>query len=171
MSSVVTDFRHSSPEGYFITTGSGTIGYYISTAASGSGGSFVPPVMTPLVTTSSAQPGTFLAAAAGVILRDLGKTITVGGLATSANTATAAGTAGVPTRVFRKVQVINHPAGVVGSAANVANGVGGLGVDNTNTGMYQSFYIELPTLGRGGHTGNIIGQPVAYIPALPGLYV
>ena len=165
MSSAVSDFKHASQDGYFLTTQAGVTGYYISTAASGSGGSYVPPVMTPL---AGGVEATRLALA-GVILRDLGKTVTVGGIANAANSATVAGTVGVPTRIFRKVQMLNGPNTTV--ASNVGNGVTGIATDASTSGMYQSFYVELPTLGDSGGNSNNLGSYLAYIPALPGLYV
>jgi len=171
MSSAVSDFKHAAQDGYFITTGAaGTsnsvVGYYLSTAGSGAGGSFVQPVMTPL----SGGVATALALA-GTVLRDMGKTVTVGGIANSASAGSTAGTVGVPTRVFRKVQLINTPSRVVGDAANVANGVGGVASDAATGNIYQTFYLELPTLGRSGGLTNLLGQAFVYIPALPGLYV
>ena len=171
MSSAVSDFKHSAQEGYFITTGASAtsnsvVGYYISTAGSGAGGSYVQPVVTAL----SGGVATQLALA-GTVLRDMGKTVTVGGIANSASASTTAGTTGVPTRVFRKVQIINAPSRVVGDAANVANGVGGVATDAATGNMYQTFYIELPTLGRSGGLTNLLGQALVYVPALPGLYV
>lgn len=168
MSSVSCEFKHAAQDGYFLTTTTGVVGYYISTAGSGSGGSYVQPVMTPLV---GGVEATRLALQ-GVVLRDLGKTVTVGGISATANTASTnvTGTVGVPTRVFRKVQIINGP-GTVGVATNVANGVTGSATDATTAGMYQSIYIELPTLGRSGAGGNTLAQQVVYVPALPGLYV
>ena len=169
MTSVVSDFKQS--HGYFITTGTGCVGYYQSAAASGSGGSFVGPTMTPL--TSSTLLSTQLALA-GTILRDMGKTVLVGGIGAAAAATTSAGTTGVPTRVFRKVQLLNtarNVASVLG-AANVANGVDGSSAENaTNGNMFFTFYVELPTLGRSGHTGNTVAQPLAYVNSLPGLYV
>jgi len=166
MSSAVSEFKHSAQDGYFITTNTNVVGYYLSTAGSGAGGSFVQPVMTPLSGGVAS-----LINATGVVLRDLGKTVTVGGLANGAASASTAGTTGVPTRIFRKVQLMNLPARVVGDAANVANGVGGVATDAATGNMFQSFYIELPTLGRAGGSSNTLGQNVVYIPALPGLYV
>jgi hypothetical protein len=110
-------------------------------------------------------------ALSGSILRDLGKTVLVGGIANGAASASTAGTVGVPTRVFRKVQLLNAPATVVGQALNVGNGVGGIATDAATAGMYQTFYIELPTLGRSGGSTNLLGGQFAYINSLPGLYV
>jgi len=169
MSSVVTDFKQS--HGYFITTGTGCVGYYQSAAGSGAGGSFVQPVMTPL--TASQLLSTQLALAV-TILRDMGKTVLVGGIANSAGSGSTAGTTGVPTRVFRKVQLLNTSRQVASTAgaANVANGVDGSSAENaTNGNMYFTFYVELPTLGRSGHTSNTVAQPLAYVNSLPGLYV
>ena len=169
MSSAVSDFKHAAQDGYFLTTATGVTGYYISTAASGAGGSYVQPVLTPL----AAGAEVTRLALAGVILRDLGKTVTTGGLSAAVNSATNSVTAtpGVPTRVFRKVQMINGPNSS-GVASNVGNGVTGIATDATTSGMYQSFYIELPTLGdSGGSSENRLGSQLAYIPALPGLYV
>ena len=168
MSSVVTDFKQS--HGYFITTAINCVGYYISAYGSGAGGSFVQPVMTPL----SAGPLVTQLALAGTILRDMGKTVLVGGLANGAASASTAGTTGVPTRVFRKVQLLNTARGVASAlgAANIANGVDGSIVENaTNGNMFDTFYVELPTLGRSGGSSNTLGQPLAYVNSLPGLYV
>lgn len=169
MSSVLTDgFKQS--HGYFITTAINCVGYYQSAAGSGAGGSFVQPVMAPL----SAGPLVTQLALAGTILRDMGKTVLVGGLANAAASGSTAGTVGVPTRVFRKVQLLNTTRNVASllGAANIANGVDGSIVESAALGnMYDTFYVELPTLGRSGHTGNTVAQPLAYVNSLPGLYV
>lgn len=168
MTSIVSDFKQS--HGYFITTAVGCVGYVMTTLPSGSGGSFGGAVMSALTGTEIVTP----LALAGTILRDMGKTVTVGGIANTANTVTSAGTVGVPTRVFRKVQLLNTTRAVASAsgAANAPNGVAGPAADNsTVAGMYDTFYVELPTLGRSGHTGNTIGQPLAYVNSLPGLYV
>ena len=162
----MSEFKHAGQDGYFITTSTSVVGYYLSTAGSGAGGSYVQPVMTPLSGGVAS-----LINVTGVILRDLGKTVTVGGLANAAAAASTGGTTGVPTRVFRKVQLINSPARVVSDAANLANGVGGVATDAATGNMFQSFYIELPTLGRSGGASNTVGLNVVFVPALPGLYV
>jgi len=151
MTSVSVDFKQT--HGYFLVTGAVGVTYDIA-AGSGSGGSFLPGAATVNGTTLSA----------GQVLRDMGKTVLVGGLATAAGNASAAGTTGVPARVFRKVQLLNSPAGVVGTATNVGNGVGG-------AATYQTFYIELPTLGRSGGSTNLLGGLFTYVSGLPGLYV
>jgi hypothetical protein len=165
MSSVVSDFKQS--HGYFITTTTGCVGYYQSVAPSGAGGSYVGPTMAQL----SAGVSVTALALSGTILRDLGKTVLVGGIGAAAGATSAAGTTGVPTRVFRKVQLLNAPATVVGQTLNVANGVGGNAADAAIAGMFNTFYIELPTLGRSGGSTNLLGGQFAYINSLPGLYV
>lgn len=164
MTSLQTQPKQS--QGYFITMTTGCVGYYISTPGSGSGGAYVQPVMTPL----AAGAVVTALAVQGTVLRDLGKTVTVGGIGAAAAAATTAGTAGVPTRVFRKVQLINAPTRVVGDASNVANGVGGSSADANTSGAYQTLYIELPTLGRSGGSTNILGGLFTYVNGLPGLY-
>ena len=107
--------------------------------------------------------------AAGQVLRDMGKTVLVGGIGAAATNATgattSAGTAGVPSRVFRKVQLLNS-VGAVTLAGNAPNGVSG------NSTTYFTFYIELPTLGRSGSSANnALGGQFTYVSGLPGLYV
>jgi hypothetical protein len=77
----------------------------------------------------------------------------------------AAGTTGVPTRVFRKVQLINTER-ATSLAGNAPNGVSGA------SPTYFTFYIELPTLGRGGSPAeNHLAGLFTYVSGLPGLYV
>ena len=154
MTSLQTDAKQS--HGYFLVLATIT-NTYTAAADTGAGGSWAPGAM--------ALSGVGLTA--GQVLRDMGKTVLVGGLANAvgASSASSAGTTGVPTRVFRKVQLLNSPAGVVTDAANLANGVGG-------GATYQVLYIELPTLGRGGsYTSNALGGLYTYVSGLPGLYV
>jgi hypothetical protein len=154
MTSLTTGFKQSG--GYFLVVGAVGVTYDIA-AGSGAGGSFLPGA----ATVRTAAGATL---SAGQILRDMGKTVLVGGLANAAGAVSSAGTVGVPTRVFRKVQLINT-AGAVTLAGNAPNGVSG---DSTT---YQTFYIELPTLGRGGGSTNLLGGLFVYVNGLPGLYV
>jgi hypothetical protein len=154
MTSITSATKQS--QGYFLVLSGTNMKGYTYAGGSGAGGSFVPGAMTDATLTFTA----------GEVLRDMGKTVLVGGIGASAGSSTAAGTAGVPTRVFRKIQRLNTIT-LTGDANNVANGVGG-----TVTNNYQSYYIELPTLGRSGlGNSNALGASVVYINGLPGLYV
>jgi hypothetical protein len=157
MSSVLTEgFKQS--HGYFLVIATTGVASYDIAAGSGAGGSFLPGAAT---TPAAGVP----AIAAGQILRDMGKTVLVGGIANTAGAASSAGTVGVPLRVFRKVQLLNS-AGANGLAANAPNGVSG------NATSYFTFYIELPTLGRSGSSANnALGGQFTYVNSLPGLYV
>lgn len=161
MTSLQTSMKQS--HGYFLVTG--VVGVtYVNAASSGAGGSWAPGAMT-------VNAGAGATLSAGQVLRDMGKTVFVGGLASAAgagsDSTAAAGNVGVPQRVFRKVQLLNATgANVVSSGSNlgnIGNGVGGA--------SYNVFYIELPTLGRGGGSTNNIGGLFTYVPGLPGLYV
>jgi len=156
MTSVWADFKQS--HGYFLVLSAVGVTYDIA-AGSGAGGSF-----TAGAATVRTAAGATLSA--GQLLRDMGKTVLVGGLQAAAGgtSASATASAGVPARVFRKVQLINT-AGAVTLAANAPNGVSG---DSTT---YQTFYIELPTLGRSGGSTNLLGGLFTYVNGLPGLYV
>ena len=163
MTSLQTHMKQS--KGYFLTVSTGVVGYTYS-APSGAGGSWVPGVMTPL----AAGVSVTALALAGTVLRDMGKSVFVGGLVTGPGAETVAGTTGVPTRVFRKVQLLNA-AGSNTLAGNAPNGVTGASADATIANAYNTFYIELPTLGRGGGASNVVGGLFTYVPNLPGLYV
>jgi hypothetical protein len=150
MTSLTTGFKQSN--GYFMTTATSVQAYDIA-AGSGAGGSF----------TAGAVTTNAISIPQGAVLRDMGKTVLVGSLASTAETGSEQGTVGVPGRVFRKVQYINSAG--TNTAANVANGVGGV------SPSYLTFYIELPTLGRSGGAANTTGSSVVYVSGLPGLYV
>lgn len=153
MTSLTTGFKQSG--GYFIVLSATGFKVFDYTAGSGAGGSFLPGTMT---------ANTAPTVAVGNILRDMGKTVLLGGVGGAVG-ATATGTTGVPTRVFRKVQLINT-AGANTLPGNAPNGVSG------NSTTYQTFYIELPTLGRSGSfVDNALGMQVVYVNSLPGLYV
>ena len=158
MTSLQTVMKQS--HGYFLVTGAVGV-TYVNAASAGAGGSWAPGAM-------AVNAGDGATLSAGQVLRDMGKTVYVGGLASAAGAASAAGTVGVPQRVFRKVQLLDTGARVVASGeavpgANVANGVGGA--------SYSVFYIELPTTGRAGGASNVLGGLFTYVAGLPGLYV
>ena len=159
MTSVSADFKQS--RGYFVVTGTSVRGYTYA-GGSGAGGSFAPGVMT----TGS------ITVTAGSVLRDMGKTVLTGSLGDTAAASSGTTTAGNLQRVFRKVQIINRLSSTTSATvANVSQGVGS-GLANTISGGYDTFYIELPTLGRsGGATNNVSYTDVVYVPGLPGLYV
>ena len=159
MSSVMADFKQS--RGFFVVTGATILGYTYA-GGSGAGGSFTPGVMT---------AATVTVITGGSILRDMGKTVLTGTLGEAAVQTSTAAAAGNLQRVFRKVQLLNKLSST-GTAliANVSQGVSS-GTTNTTTGGYDTFYIELPTLGRGGGATNNLFTNVIYVPSLPGLYV
>ena len=106
----------------------------VTTAASGSGGAAVPPVLA-LVAATDASIG--LAAgdvAAGKLLKDMGKTLVSGA------------------RVFRKFAVVGSGA----AKYNSTLGVNGIASTATNPG-YGSFYLEV---GREGQ-GTAVPAPIA----------
>jgi len=164
MTSVSSDFKQS--RGYFVVTGtSTTVRAYTYAGGSGAGGSFVQGAMT---TAGS------VTVVAGSILRDMGKTVLVGSLGAAGNADSSAASAGNLQRVFRKVQLLNKLSGTSTTSATVPNVSQGVssGTTNTTTGGYDTFYIELPTLGRsGGATNNVTFTDLVYVPGLPGLYV
>ena len=119
----------------------------------GSGGAWAPGAMTVL----TGAPAAVLTSGAGVVLRDMGKTIV--GAAVAGNT--LAGTS----RVFRKVQILNRTS----TLAMSVNSNGVTGGDNTVVPPYYTCYIELPSAGSSGLTaaGSASAAPVAYMPGLP----
>jgi len=168
MTSVSAEFKQS--RGYFVVTGTKSTeltAWAVSVAASGAGGSATPAVMAGVTT---------LALVAGQVLKDMGKTITTGSVGQVA-TPTVAGVAGLPARVFRKVQLLNKATTSATTTTNVANGVGGsapggtgfLGTDvGVNGSGYNTFYIELPT--NGTPVASVAGlSALIYIPGMPGL--
>ena len=101
----------------------------VTTAASGSGGAAVPPVLA-LVAATDASIG--LAAgdvAAGKLLKDMGKSLVSGA------------------RVFRKFAVVGSGA----AKFNSTLGVNGIASTATNPG-YGSFYLEVGREGQGAAT-------------------
>jgi hypothetical protein len=162
MTSVVSDFKQS--RGYFIVTSGTSVKAYTYAGGSGAGGSFVPGVMTQADVT----------VVTGAVLRDMGRTVLTGTLGAAGNATSTAASAGNLQRVFRKVQLLNKLPGTSTSSAtipNVSQGVSSA-TTNTTTGGYDTFYIELPTLGRsGGATNDVAIATVVYVPGLPGLYV
>jgi hypothetical protein len=160
MTSVSADFKQS--RGYFVVTGV-SVRAYTYAGGSGAGGSFVQGAMTTAGTVT---------VVAGSVLRDMGKTVLTGSLGDTAAASSGTTTAGNLQRVFRKVQIINRLSSTTSATvANVSQGVGS-GLANTISGGYDTFYIELPTLGRsGGATNNVSYTDVVYVPGLPGLYV
>ena len=157
MTSLQTSMKQS--HGYFLTVGTGTVGYTYA-GASGAGGSFTPGTMTKITGAEVATP----LLAAGAVMRDMGKTVYVGALNSTAGVATVAAAAGANTRVFRKVQLLNTvgttDTGATGTNAVTTNGVSGPATSvaaGVTSDAYQTFYIELPTLGRGsGGAASIV---------------
>lgn len=141
MSSIVSAPKQTN--GYFVATGTYT-SYAISTAASGSGGSVVAPLLT----------ATTGAGAAGDLLKDMGKTVQSGTAGTTGTTVAHVNGSGF--RVFRKVQLLNKNSNLVG------NGISGA------SPAYSTFYIELPVSGNSS-SAAINNSSLVYVPGMPGL--
>ena len=157
MSSVQTSMKQS--RGYFVATSTAAIQTFtVTTAGSGSGGSYVAPVFA----------ATTLTPVIGMIFKDMGKTVATGSVGTGG--APVATVNGANPRFFRKVQLLNTPVTLLGAALNPSNGVnsGRAGTDTGAAGAgYNTFYIELPT---GGQRSDQMPANLAYVPGLPGFY-